>query len=318
VIDKYGAEILRLWVSAADYRDDIRISDTILKQLSDAYRRIRNTSRFMLGNLYDFDPARDALDYDQLTDLDRFTLHRLQSLVGRAQKAYETYEFHLIYHALHNFCALDLSAFYLDILKDRLYASAPASDKRRGAQTVIHIVLDTLARLMAPILAFTAEEVWQYMPARTDKPESVHAAPLPTVRPEWQDEPLAAKWRLLLAVRSEVTKALEAARVGKLIGHPLDAAVTLAAPAPYGETLAEYGAILDKLFIVSQVVLAEDDGLGANAYQSPEIEGLGIAVAKAPGAKCERCWIHATTVGDDPEHPTVCDRCRRELGDMAE
>jgi isoleucyl-tRNA synthetase len=319
VIDKYGAEILRLWVSAADYRDDIRISDTILKQLSDAYRRIRNTSRFMLGNLYDFDPARDALDYGQLTDLDRFTLHRLQSLVGRAQKAYETYEFHLIYHALHNFCALDLSAFYLDILKDRLYTSAPTSAKRRGAQTVIHIVLDTMARLMAPILAFTAEEVWQYLPARADKTDSVHAAPMPTVRAEWQDETLAAKWRQLLVVRGEVTKALEAARVGKLIGHPLDAAVTIAAPAPYGEALSQYGEILDKLFIVSQVVLAEDGGrVSEDAYRSPEIEGLGIAVAKAPGEKCERCWIHATTVGDDPEYPTVCARCRRELGDMAE
>ncbi|MGD9251333.1 MAG: isoleucine--tRNA ligase, partial [Desulfobacterales bacterium] len=255
VIDKYGAEILRLWVSAADYRDDIRISDNILKQLSDAYRRIRNTSRFMLGNLYDFDPAADALDYRKLTDLDRFTLHRLQSLVERAQKAYANFEFHLIYHDLHNFCALDLSAFYLDILKDRLYTSAPASPVRRGAQTVIHIVLDTLARLMAPILAFTAEEVWQYMPARPDKPASVHAAAMPTVRAEWQDEALADKWRHLLAVRGEVTKALEAARTGKLIGHPLDAAVTLSLPSPYAEILSAYQDSLDKLFIVSRVEL---------------------------------------------------------------
>nr|MBL0715976.1 isoleucine--tRNA ligase [Desulfobacterales bacterium] len=226
VIDKYGAEILRLWVSAADYRDDIRISDTILRQLSDAYRRIRNTSRFMLGNLYDFDPSADAVPYDQLVDLDRFTLHRLQVLVQRAQKAYETYEFHMIYHALHNFCTLDLSAFYLDILKDRLYTSAPAAVARRGAQTVMYIVLDTMARLMAPILAFTAEEVWQYIPAVPDKPASVHGAPMPTVKPEWQDEALADKWRHLLAVRGEVTSALEAARSAKLIGHPLDAALT--------------------------------------------------------------------------------------------
>ncbi|MDJ0809562.1 MAG: isoleucine--tRNA ligase [Desulfobacterales bacterium] len=313
VIDKYGAEILRLWVSAADYRDDIRISDTILKQLSDAYRRIRNTSRFMLGNLYDFDPTVDALAYDQLTDLDRFTLHRLQRLVQRAEKAYADYEFHLIYHALHNFCVLDLSAFYLDILKDRLYASAPDVESRRGAQTVIHIVLDTMARLMAPILAFTAEEVWQYMPDLADKPASVHAAPMPTVRTEWQDEALAEKWGHLLAVRGEVTKALEAARSAKLIGHPLDAAVTLAAPPPHDEVLKAYAPILDKLFIVSQVDLAAAAPGGEHEYHSPEIEGLAIAVAKAPGTKCERCWIHATTVGDDPDHPTVCDRCRREL-----
>ena len=317
VIDKYGAEILRLWVSAADYRDDIRISDTILKQLSDAYRRIRNTCRFMLGNLYDFDPAADALDYEQLGDLDRFTLHRLQKLVQRAQDAYTTYEFHLIYHALHNFCALDLSAFYLDILKDRLYTSAPASPQRRGAQTVIHHVLDTLARLMAPILAFTAEEVWQYMPALADKPASVHAVAMPAIKPEWQDDALDHKWRLLLTVRGEVTKALEAARIGKLIGHPLDAAVTLTAPSPYREELTAYDDILDKLFIVSSVQINEAAQWSDAAYRSQEIDGLTLMVTKAPGTKCERCWMHATTVGQNQNHPTVCARCCHELGQMA-
>ncbi len=317
VIDKYGAEILRLWVSAADYRDDIRISDTILKQLSDAYRRIRNTSRFMLGNLYDFDPAQDALAYNRLTDLDRFTLHRLQRLVGRAEKSYATYEFHLIYHALHNFCVLDLSAFYLDILKDRLYASAPGSESRRGAQTVIHIVLEAMARLMAPILAFTAEEVWQHMPEMPDKPASVHAAPMPQVQAAWQDDELAEKWENLLAVRGEVTKALEAARSGKLIGHPLDAAVKLAAPAPYDAILEDYLTVLDKLFIVSRVDLVDAVDGEDEVYRSPEIEGLAIAVGKAPGTKCERCWIHATTVGENAEHPTVCARCSRELNQIA-
>ena len=317
VIDKYGAEILRLWVSAADYRDDIRISDTILKQLSDAYRRIRNTSRFMLGNLYDFDPLRDALAYDRLTDLDRFTLHRLQRLVERAERAYATYEFHLIYHALHNFCVLDLSAFYLDILKDRLYTSAPASESRRGAQTVIHTVLETMARLMAPILAFTAEEVWQHLPDLPDKPVSVHTSPMPKVRGEWQDDKLAQKWESLLAVRGEVTKALEAARTAKLIGHPLDAAVTLTAPLPYGEILSDYSTILDRLFIVSRVDLVAAVRGGDEIYRSEEIEGLEIAVAKAPGTKCERCWIHATTVGENTDHPTVCARCSRELSRIA-
>ncbi len=271
----------------------------------------------MLGNLYDFDPSQDAVAYERLTDLDRFTLHRLQRLVSRAEKAYASYEFHLIYHALHNFCVLDLSAFYLDVLKDRLYTSAPTSESRRGAQTVIHIVLETMARLMAPILAFTAEEVWQYMPDLPDKTASVHAAPLPTVRTEWQDDALATRWHHLLAVRGEVTKALEAARTGKLIGHPLDAAVTLAASAPHGEILVEYAPILDKLFIVSQVELVDALEPDDAVYRSAEIEGLAIHVAKAPGMKCERCWIHATTVGDDPDHPTVCDRCRRELGQIA-
>ena len=167
VINKFGAEILRLWVSAADYRDDIRISDNILKQLSDAYRRIRNTSRFMLGNLYDFLPGRDDVAYADMPEIDRFALHKLQNLVEKALKAYNTYEFHVIYHALYNYCTLDLSAFYLDILKDRLYTSPPASAERRSAQTVMYRILDTMTRLMAPILSFTAEELWKHMNAES-------------------------------------------------------------------------------------------------------------------------------------------------------
>ena len=316
VIDKFGAEILRLWVSAADYRDDIRISDSILKQLSDAYRRIRNTSRFMLGNLEDFHPDTDAVPYSELQDIDRYLLHRLQQLVGRARKAYETYEFHIIYHALHNFCVLDLSAFYLDILKDRLYTSPPASKARRSAQTVMHCLLSAMARMMAPILAFTADEIWQHMPEWPDKAASVHFAALPEVKAEWTDETLAAKWGQMLAIRGEVTKALENARVNKLIGHPLDAAVTLSAQGGAHDVLAEYRAELQRLFIVSKAVLAEPGAGLAEAYASEEIKGLQIAVAKAAGDKCERCWIHDPTVGDDGEHPTVCSRCRTQLTEI--
>lgn len=316
VIDKFGAEILRLWVSAADYRDDIRISDNILKQLSDAYRRIRNTSRFMLGNLEDFKPDTDALPYADLQDIDRYLLHRLQELIRRAQKAYETYEFHSIYHALHNFCVLDLSAFYLDILKDRLYTSPPASTARRSAQTVMYTSLSAMARMMAPILAFTAEEVWQHMPAWQGKAVNVHFESLPEVNPDWIDATLGGKWETILAIRGEVTKALENARVNKLIGHPLDAAVTLSVPGDAHGILKEYHAQLGHIFIVSQAILAEAGASLADAYISEEIDGLQISVARASGDKCDRCWIHDPTVGDDHEHPTVCLRCRTQLAEI--
>ena len=316
VIDKFGAEILRLWVSAADYRDDIRISDSILKQLSDAYRRIRNTSRFMLGNLEDFHPEVDAVPYADLQDIDRYILHRLQQLVTRTRKAYETYEFHIIYHALHNFCVLDLSAFYLDILKDRLYTSPPASPERRGAQTVMHHLLSAMARMMAPILAFTADEIWQHMPDWPDKAANVHFAALPDLNGDWMDDVLAAKWGKMLAIRGEVTKALENARVNKLIGHPLDAALTLSADGEIYEVLKEYRSQLQRLFIVSQVSLGESGAVLPGAYAGEDVKGLQIAVAKADGQKCERCWVHDPTVGDDHAHPTVCARCRAQLTEI--
>ena len=316
VIDKFGAEILRLWVSAADYRDDIRISDSILKQLSDAYRRIRNTSRFMLGNLEGFNPDSDTVDYAELQDIDRYLLHRLQLLIKRTRKAYETYEFHIVYHALHNFCVLDLSAFYLDILKDRLYTSPQTSLTRRGAQTVMYLLLSAMARMMAPILAFTADEIWQHMPDWQNKPANVHFADLPGINDEWIDETLAGKWGQMLAIRGEVTKALENARVNKLIGHPLDAALTLAARGEAHEVLAEYREQLGRLFIVSQASLTEEGDELPEGYQSEEISGLQIVVAKADGTKCERCWTHDTTVGDNHEHPTVCQRCRTQLAEI--
>ena len=175
VIEKYGAEILRLWVSASDYRDDIRISDKFLKQLSDAYRRIRNTCRFLLGNLSDFDPAKDAVPYKSMLEIDKFALHRLQKIIERTRRAYDAYEFHTIYHTIYNYCTLDLGAFYLDVLKDRLYTSPPKSQVRRSAQTVLAVMADVLVRLMAPILSFTAEELWKFMPQNNEDEESANA-----------------------------------------------------------------------------------------------------------------------------------------------
>ena len=312
VIEKYGTEILRLWVSASDYREDIRISDNILKQLTDAYRRIRNTSRFMLGNLFDFDPEKDAVDYDDMQEIDRFALHKLQLIVEKARAAYEAYEFHVIYHALYNYCTLDLSALYLDILKDRLYTSASQSSGRRSAQSVLYIVLETIARLMAPILPFTSDEIWQYMPPTNNRESSIHLALLPEVNPVFKDDDLYQRWEFLLKIRSEATKALEEARAKKLIGHPLDAAVTISVNGDIYDTIQTYADKLRSLLIVSQANLVKDEALDGG-IQSAEIEGMHIRVGPAPGEKCERCWVHDTSVGSDPEQATICDRCRHAL-----
>jgi len=315
VIKKHGAEILRLWVSASDYRDDIRISENILKQLSDAYRRIRNTNRFMLGNLNDFEPVKDSVPYEALPEIDRFALHKLQELVERMRKAYDAFEFHTIYHALQNYCIVDLSAFYLDILKDRLYTSPAESVERRCAQTVMFILLDTMARLMAPILSFTAEEIWQHMPYQEGKAESVHLTSLPDVHREWKDSGLAEKWGRILDVRAEVTKALEEARAAKRIGHSLDAAVTIYTNQEWFDALHSYKNDLRIVFIVSEASLVQGEK-PAEAFESPEIEGLSILIEHAATEKCERCWIHDPTVGTSSEHPTICTRCEDALQQM--
>jgi isoleucyl-tRNA synthetase len=308
VIDRYGAEILRLWVSASDYRDDIRISDNILKQLSDAYRRIRNTSRFLIGNLSGFDPAEQLVDYADLTEIDRYALHMLQRLVERTRQAYDRYDFHVVYHGLYNFCTVELSSFYLDILKDRLYASTPDGIGRRSAQTVLFHLLDHMVRLMAPILPVTAEEIWQHMPRQDATPLSVHLAALPEVNAEWSDVELDQKWRKLLDVRAEVTKALELARAEKRIGHPLEAMVTLAVEGELFDFLQSYAQQLRTIFITSKVVLKKDADLDG-AYESPNVEGLKIGVQPAGTQKCERCWVHDETVGNNSQHPTICSRC---------
>lgn len=315
VIEKFGAEILRLWVSASDYREDIRISDNILKQLSDAYRRIRNTSRFLLGNLYDFDPEKNAIAYEAMPEIDRYALHKLQLIIDKARKAYDAYEFHVIYHALFNYCTLDLSAFYLDILKDRLYTSPPDSVERRSAQTVLHMQAETIARLMAPVLPFTADEIWQYMPSQNGDRSSIHFALLPEVNTAFLDDDLAARWEYLLNIRGEVTKKLEEARAQKLIGHPLDASVTIAAGGDVYDALQPFAGELRSILIVSQATLVKDDSV-KGASESSDVEGVRIQVAAAPGEKCERCWVHETSVGSNKEQPTVCQRCQNALAQI--
>ena len=312
IIDRYGVEILRLWVAASDYQDDIRISEKILKQLTDAYRRIRNTSRFILGNLGDFDPETDVVPYSDMLEIDRFALHRLQELVKRSRAAYETYEFHSLYHALYNYCVLDLSAFYLDVLKDRLYTSPSGSRARRSAQTALNIIVDTLTRIQAPILVFTAEDVWAHMPKTNARPASVHLAELPEVNEAFVDAKLAKRWEYLLALRGDVSKAVEEARGQKMIGHSLDAGVTVSLPEVLLEAVKPTVEELRTIFIVSEVTIVSGEGLDG-AYQSTSMPDLWIRIDRAAGEKCERCWIHDLSVGVDEMHNTICSRCVEAL-----
>ncbi|MBW1982738.1 MAG: isoleucine--tRNA ligase [Deltaproteobacteria bacterium] len=312
VIKKYGAEILRLWVAAEDYRDDIRISAEILKRLSEAYRRIRNTCRFLLGNLYDFDPRQHAVSWESMEPLDRWALHQLQQLIRTVRGAYERFEFHKIYHAIHNFCTVDLSSFYLDVLKDRLYVSAPDSGKRRSAQTALFEVAVCLVRLMAPILAITAEEVWEHLPEFPDKKESVHLEQLPEPRAAYEDADLAEQWRRILEIRSEVNRCLEAARQQKTLGHSLDAEVTLGVSKPLRELLESQGQGLHHIFIVSKLILRDYEEV-QDGTRSVDVPGLVIRVTPARAEKCSRCWIHDESVGTYPEHQGICSRCLTEL-----
>ena len=307
IIEKHGAEILRLWVAAEDYRDDVRISQEIVGRLIESFRRVRNTARFLIANLYDFEPDTHAVSDPELLELDRWILARTRLLVERCRKAYFDYEFHVVYHALNNFCSVDLSALYLDIVKDRLYCSSATGTARRSAQTALWRILDTLVRLMAPILTFTAEEIWGYVPGQKPRAESVLLAEFPPAERVEGDEALLATWQRLLDVRDAVTKSLEQARQEGRIGHSLDARVQLGfeTDGALGELLGSRLAGLPTLFIVSQVERSE---LTASE-ESPLVAGLRVAVERAAGEKCARCWNYRTSVGADANHETLCAPC---------
>lgn len=306
LIRDYGAEIIRMWVAAEDYKDNIRLSREIMQRLVEAYRRIRNTCRYILGNLYDFDPEKDSVPYDKMEELDKWILHRLQEINEKVQKAYEDFEFHIVYHTLHNFCVLDLSSFYLDIIKDRLYTSHSNSMERRSAQTAMNEVLEVMVRLMAPVLSFTADEVWQYM--RGKRSESVHMEQFIPVKEEYKDPRLKARWDEIIEIRSEVNKALEIARKNKLIGHSLEAEVTLGLSPKLMERLSPYKDQLRSIFIVSSVKLLPIEDM-REGIESESVSGLKIYVSVSPHPKCERCWIHDASVGKDPRYPGICQRC---------
>lgn len=299
ICKEYGADILRLWVASSDYKVDIRISNDILKQLSESYRKIRNTARFILGNIYDFDPKVDSVPYEEMEELDKWALMRLNQLVEKIEKAYSEYEFHTMLHSIHNFCVVDMSSFYLDVTKDRMYVSKPNDKARRAGQTAMYIILDTLTRLLAPVLSFTAEEIWKYMPhGSNDDPESVLLNDWPVVKPEYDNKELEEKWDRLLEVRDAVLKALEDARNKKLIGQSLQAKVILKASGNLFKLLNDNADILPTIFITSQVKVLEGDN-----------KELEVQVELADGEKCERCWVYSETVGHNHEHPTLCDRC---------
>ncbi len=306
ILKDLGADVLRLWVAAEDYRGDVRISKEILGHLVEAYRRLRNTARFLLGNLSDFDPQRHGVARGAMPELDRWALDRLARVEQRAYEAYEAYEFHAVYHLLNNFCAVDLSALYLDVVKDRLYCSAAGDPGRRSAQTVMYEIVRALAGMVAPILSFLADDVWAALPAQAGRAESVFLTEFPRPDPGWLDDALAARFERLLAVRAAVTKALEADRQAGRIGHSLEARVTLAARAELGALLRECESWLPALLIVSQVSL---DGGGRPLPESPLLAGLGIEVAVATDEKCARCWMLLPDVARSARHPGVCGRC---------
>ncbi len=307
LIASYGAEILRLWTVMVDYREDMRFSDEMLKRVAEAYRKVRNTCRYLISNLYDFDPLQDAVAEADLEELDRYALARHRQLTQRLLDAYAGYEFHLVYHQLVQYCAVDLSAVYLDILKDRLYCDAPHGPRRRSAQTVLHRIALDLARLMAPIVPMTAEEVWEHLPG--PKAESVHSDVFPPR--EAPDEPALARWAVLLEAREAVTRALEPMRAERAIAASLEARVELRGTAAALEPFREHEARsrvfpgnLANLFIVSEVSLVEDA-----AAVAPYL----VRAARAEGRKCERCWTYSRQVGQLPPHPGVCERCASVL-----
>ena len=297
IIKRYGADILRLWVSAADYRDDVRIGEEILAGLAEGYRKIRNTIRYMLGALDGFDPARDAVPVEELLPLDRWALAKLAAWDEKVKAAYEDYEFHVAYHATMQLCAVDLSALYFDIVKDRLYTWKKDGRPRRSAQTVLWIVAQDVIRLLAPVLSFTASEAWGFLPGRPA--ENPFLAGVPARARPADAEALETRYGRIFEVREVVQGKLEEARRAKLIGSGLEAMVTVRAEGEQLRLLEEARAELPALFIVSKVVLAAGQ--------------LSAEVARAPGVKCERCWMFQEDVGRDPKHPTICGKCADAL-----
>lgn len=308
VVKQYGADILRLWVASSDYHADIRVSNDILKQLSEAYRKIRNTARFILGCISDFNPDTDSTDESAFTEIDRFALARLNELVRTCRKAYDNFEYHLVYHAIHNFCVLDMSNFYLDVLKDRLYVENKNSVTRRAAQTVIYRILDTLTLLVAPILAFTSDEIWQFMPHSADRDaRNVMFNDMPEAT-ENVDSELLARWEKIHAVRDDVKKALELARAQKVIGASLDASVTIFADGETYEFLNSISDILPGVLIVSNLAINKG---GEGEFKGEQ--DFTVTVKHAEGKKCARCWAYSNTVGTVSGSEDICERCARVL-----
>ena len=298
VMKQYGADVLRLWVASCDYQSDVSISFDILKQLSEAYRKIRNTARYILGNLSDFDPDTDMVPLDQLLPIDKWAIATLNDLIKKVTDSYNNYEFHIVYHSIHNFCVVDMSNFYLDVLKDRLYTEKADGLSRKAAQTTIYLILNAMTKMLAPILAYTSDEIWKYMPhAAGEEASHVIFNEMPKTLDFAVEDGFMAFWDEIHALRDDVKKAIEPLMKDKTIKGSLEAKVTLAAG---GEKLAFLRKAQDELaaaFIVSEVAIVDNGG------------ELAVTVEKAEGEKCERCWSVSKTVGQNSDHPTLCARC---------
>jgi isoleucyl-tRNA synthetase len=310
VIKEYGADILRLWVGSSDYTSDIKISKDLLKQLSEVYRKIRNTWRYILGNIHDFNPDLHSVQYADMGELDRWALLKMNELIHKVNEAYASYEFHTMFHAIHKFCVVDMSNFYLDIIKDRLYTSKPDSVERRAAQTVMYEILESLVLMLTPVLAFTTEEVWQFMPHRAaHDTDSVQLNDWPVLNPQYENKELEEKWQRILDLRADVSKALEIARAGKVIGGSLAASVTVYADEKNFGFIRSLEKEALTIFIISGFELKKLAEAPAEAYSGETVEGLKVVVELATGVKCERCWMYSETVGKHEGHPTICSRC---------
>lgn len=302
VIKQYGADVLRLWVASCDYQSDVNISFDILKQRSEAYRKVRNTARYILGNLFDFNPDTDMADFDTLLPIDKWALAKLNSLIDKVREAYDKYEFHIVYHSIHNFCVVDMSNFYLDVLKDRLYTEKADSPRRRAAQTAMYLILNAMTRMIAPILAYTSDEIWKFMPhSAANEASHVIYNEMPEKVAVDVDDSFMEFWNRIHELRDDVKKTLEPMIKEKTIKSSLEAKVTLSAGGETLEFLKQAEPELADAFIVSEVVIADN---GAE---------LDITAEKAEGEKCERCWAIRKSVGADAEHPTLCAHCCETL-----
>jgi isoleucyl-tRNA synthetase len=315
IANRLGGEIVRLWVASVDFREDVVGSETLMQRVAENYRAIRNNLfKNALSNLFDFDPTTNAVGFDKLAALDQYMLRQTWALVRDVCKWYDEFAFHKIYHRVNHFCVVDLSAFYFDVIKDRLYTYAPNSPGRRSAQTAIWRICEAMARLLAPILTFTCEEVWQHLPKMADRTESVHLAKFPEAGEVLgtgaleEDPQQASDWTALLTIREQVMKALEEERNSKRIGKSLEAQLFITAADPAYSVLKRYEQELRYLFIVSQVTLTQGAGNGTG--------GVHVEVKKADGAKCDRCWNYSTRVGEDKTYPTVCERCSAVLKEL--
>ncbi len=305
VADKYGADILRLWALSSDYTTEVSLSEDILKQISEVYRKIRNTARYILGNTYDYNPD-EPVKYDELQEIDKWALTRLNKLVRNCTENYDNYNFSGCYHDINQFCVTDMSNFYLDIIKDRLYTSKKDSLERKSAQTTMYIILDSLVKILAPIISFTAEEIWKAMQhSKEENVESVMLTDFPIVNEKYDNEEVTEKWNKIIKLKDIVSKELENARTEKMIGHSLNAKVTMYAEEKQYEFIKENLELLKTVFIVSKVNVMEN-------ARKDEVK-IGVKVEQASGKKCERCWMYSETVGENKEHPTICHRCSENI-----